>query len=250
MDEDNERMNERVDNGVSDDENPERSALHGDDSADRAEQFTQCEQTRDTEATHVEEQDQGHTATLANGKPPTKLQLRKDKAKEKADELKATKDKVMAAINANSQSVNTSPKGTFDATYIATNRARIDGLLQVEALKTAGKKAIANDELKLSTMKLKFEIESAESDRVARAQIQTEMNISALLNVDPTGKSARLMMDLVDEVRRRATNPGSDSGRPNPHSVQHDIAAFAAAQFAAPAPPATIVIHSTSQQRE
>jgi hypothetical protein len=95
----------------------------------------------------------------------------------------------------------------------------------------------------LSTMKLRFEMESAEQDRVARAAIQTETNITSLLNVDPTGTSARLMMELVTEGRRRAA---AFADSPNHSSVQRDVDAFAL-QLAAPAT-LPIVIHSSASQ--
>ena len=69
-------------------------------------------------------------------------------------------------------------------------------------------------------MKLQFAIESAESDRAARSIIQTEINITSLLNTDPTGATARLMISLVAE-RAAATAP------PAPAALSSNIAAFA-----------------------
>ena len=109
----------------------------------------------------------------------------------------------MEAISANaSTSVNNSPRGTFDATYVATTQAKIEGSIKVETMRSNSQKSIASDELKLSTMKLQFAIESAESDRVSRGSIQTEINITSLLNTDPSGATARLMIALVAERGR------------------------------------------------
>jgi hypothetical protein len=132
-------------------------------------------------------------------KPPMQAQVRRDKAKEKAEELEKTKAKIMEAINANSTSVNNSPRGTFDATHDATTQAKIESSIKVETMRSNSQKSIASDELKLSTMKLQFAIESAESDRVSRGSIQTEINITSLLNTDPSGATARLMIALVAE---------------------------------------------------
>jgi hypothetical protein len=156
-------------------------------------------------------------------KPPTQAQVRKDKAKEKADELQKTKEKIMEAINSNaSTSVNNSPRGTFDATYVATTNAKIEGSIRVESMRASNQKAIASDELKLSTMKLQFLIESAESDRVSRGSIQTEINITSLLNTDPSGTTARLMIALVAERGRVAA-----SAAPVPDaSLSNNVAAF------------------------
>jgi hypothetical protein len=156
-------------------------------------------------------------------KPPTQAQVRRDKAKEKADELQKTKEKIMEAINSNaSTSVNNSPRGTFDATYVATTNAKIEGSIRVESMRASNQKAIASDELKLSTMKLQFQIESAESDRVSRGSIQTEINITSLLNTDPSGTTARLMIALVAERGRAAA-----SAAPVPDaSLSNNVAAF------------------------
>ena len=155
-------------------------------------------------------------------KPVTQAQQRKDKAKAKADELLATKEKIMDAITANSStSVNNSPRGTFDATYVATSQAKIEGLIKVETMRSTSQQAIACDELRLSTMKLQFRIESAESDRASRGEIQSEINITSLLNTDPTGATARLMISLVAE---RAAATAAAVRMPAP--LSHNIAAF------------------------
>jgi hypothetical protein len=102
-------------------------------------------------------------------------------------------------------------------------------------MRATAAKALATEELKLSTMKLQFDMETAQSDRMARGIIQTEINVTALLNVDPSGTTARLMMELVD-ARARAGVVA------RVHPLSDNIAAFAmslaapAPVFAAPAP--------------
>ena len=161
-----------------------------------------------------------------------------DKIKQLTDELEKTKAKIMEAINANSTSVNNSPRGTFDATYVATSQAKIDGLIRVETMRSTSQKSIASDELRLSTMKLQFAIESAESDRASRGVIQTEINITSLLNTDPTGGTARLMISLVAE-RAAATN-----AHPAPAALSTNIAAFALSLNPVPAPvPVALVVN-------
>lgn len=157
---------------------------------------------------------------LPLSKPPTQAQMRKDKASQKADELEKTKVKIMEAISANSTSVNNSPRGTFDATYVATTNAKIEGSIRVESMRANSQKAIASDELKLSTMKLQFQIESAESDRASRGSIQTEINITSLLNTDPSGKTARLMIQLVAERAAASAAPVANA------SLSNNVAAF------------------------
>ena len=168
-------------------------------------------------------------------KPPTQAQMRKDRAKEKADELEKTKVKIMEAINANSTSVNNSPRGTFDATYVATTNAKIEGSIRVETMRANSQKAIASDELKLSTMKLQFQIESAESDRASRGSIQTEINITSLLNSDPSGTTARLMIRLVAERAAASAAPVAAA------SLSNNVAAFQLA-LALPANAGVVVV--------
>ncbi len=215
------------------------AALSDEDSHDRASAFMQA--VPPPSPPHVHQAPLPEQVPMApaprpvgNVKPLTMAQIRRDKAKDKATELAATKDKVMAAVAANSStSVNTSPRGTFDATYIAVNQAKIEGLVKVENMRAASQKLIANDELKLSTMKLQFAIDTAVSDRAARSIIQTEINVTALLNVDPTGATARLMMELVDAraLRTAASETNTLSG---------NIAAFAMSLSLAAVPPVAV----------
>jgi hypothetical protein len=202
------------------------AALSDEDSHDRASAFMQAGPP--PSPPHVSQAPLPEQVPMAsapgpggNVKPPTLAQIRRDKAKDKATELAATKDKVMAAVAANSStSVNTSPRGTFDATYVAVNQAKIEGLVRVENMRATSQKLIANEELKLSTMKLQFAIDTAVSDRAARSIIQTEINVTALLNVDPTGATARLMMELVDARALRAAVSETNT-------LSSNIAAFA-----------------------
>ena len=242
----------------------EGHGLLGEDSADRAERFMQVQEGAQAAASAVVTAEilTSPPSRAITARPPTQAQVRKDKAAAKALEVETTSKRVMDAITANSTSVNTSPKGTFDATYVAVNQAKIAGLVQVETMRSTAAKQLASDELKLSTMKLQFEIETAQSDRMARGIIQTEINVTALLNHNPTGGTARLMMELVD-ARARANAVA------HVHPLSDNIAAFAmslaapAPVFAAPAPvpaapvaaspvaaAAVITINSESSQRQ
>jgi hypothetical protein len=218
---------EAIGNDVDDDEEGEirRSAdLHDNDSVDRATAFM------GVIPAHVPAMAAplspptlpAIAAAPPAPKPATQAQQRRDKAKAKAEELLATKEKIMEAITANSStSVNNSPRGTFDATYVATSQAKIEGLIKVETMRSTSQQAIACDELRLSTMKLQFRIESAESDRASRGEIQSEINITSLLNTDPTGATARLMISLVAE---RAAATAAAVRMPAP--LSHNVAAF------------------------
>jgi hypothetical protein len=250
VDEDSQPRSASDDQGTSDEDDlvpegeaPLSSQLHDGSSVDRASAFMHQPVSSAIAAIHPVPAAQTFPPPQAQpqpplpqpAKPPTQAQVRKERAKAKADELQLTKAKIMDAITANSStSVNNSPRGTFDATYVATSQAKIEGLIKVETMRATSQKQIAADELRLSTMKLQFAIESAESDRTSRSVIQTEINITSLLNTDPSGGTARLMISLVAE-RAAATA----SAAPPPAPLSGNIAAFALSL--APRVPATVV---------
>lgn len=157
----------------------------------------------------------GVTVALKAPKPPTQAQIRKDKAEEKAQEMASIKGKIAEAVASNSASVGNSPKSDFNSTYGDTTRQRIAGNVTVEKMRGengilveqmrgVNAKEINADTLALGSLRLQFEIASAAEEIEARISIQTEINVTALMQTDGTGESAIRMMSIMD-ARRAAS---------------------------------------------
>jgi hypothetical protein len=145
-------------------------------------------------------------ANLADkpAKPPTQAQLRRDKANEKSKEMAAIKSQISDAVQSNSASVGNSPKSNFDSTYGDTTRQRIAGNITVEQMRGENAKQISTDTLALGSLRLQFEITSAAEEIQARISIQTEMNVTTLMQNDASGESAMKMMQIMDARRAAA----------------------------------------------
>jgi len=144
-------------------------------------------------------------------KPPTQAAIRKEKADEKVREMGIIKGQIVEAVISNSASVGNSPKSNFDSTYGDTTRQRIAGNITVEQMRGENAKQINADTLALGSLRLQFEISSAAEEIQARISIQTEMNVTSLMQKDATGESAMKMMEIMDARRAAAVAAGQTS---------------------------------------